>query len=58
MHLVGVWCLSSSWGTEAGSIAKKPTLSWGMAQAVLCFDAFGTYGRNQEQNISVCHIEV
>lgn len=58
VHLVCVGCLPGCWGAEAGSVAEKPTLPWGVAQAVLRFDAFGAQNRSQEQNMSVCHIKV
>lgn len=42
VHLVRVGRLSRR-AAEAGAIAQKPTLAWGVAQAVLCLNAFGVH---------------
>lgn len=58
VHLVRVGSLSCCRGAEAGAIAEKSTLSWRVAQAVLCLNAFGVHRGNQEQNVSAWHIKM
>lgn len=58
VHLVRVGSLSCCRAAEAGAIAEKSALSWRVAQAVLCLDAFKAQGEPRAKRECLAYNDV